>query len=49
VELKPGVKGIGLGLAIVKNIIKLHKGEIWVESNGLKGSTFNILIPLTQK
>lgn len=49
VESKPGVKGIGLGLAIVKNIIKLHKGEIWVESNGLKGSTFNILIPLTQK
>uniref|UniRef100_A0A7V3ZVD8 histidine kinase n=1 Tax=candidate division WOR-3 bacterium TaxID=2052148 RepID=A0A7V3ZVD8_UNCW3 len=49
VELKPGVKGIGLGLAIVKNIVKLHKGEIWVESDGLKGSTFNILIPLTQK
>ncbi|MEO0089455.1 MAG: PAS domain S-box protein [candidate division WOR-3 bacterium] len=49
VELKPGVKGIGLGLTIVKNIVKLHKGDIWVESNEEKGTTFYILIPLTQK
>lgn len=48
-ELKPGVKGIGLGLTIAKNVIKLHKGAIWVESEGIKGSTFYILIPLTQK
>lgn len=49
IEFKPGVKGIGLGLTIVKNIIKLHKGEIWVESNEEKGTTFYILIPLNQK
>lgn len=49
IELKPGVKGIGLGLTIVKNIVKLHKGDIWVESSNEKGTTFYILIPLTQK
>ncbi|MEO0112892.1 MAG: ATP-binding protein [candidate division WOR-3 bacterium] len=49
VELKPGIKGIGLGLTIVKNIIKLHKGEIWVESSPEKGTTFYFLIPLTPK
>lgn len=49
IELKPGIKGIGLGLTIVKNIVKLHKGDIWVESNEEKGTTFYILIPLTQK
>ena len=28
------IKGSGLGLAISKNIIKLHEGDIWAESNG---------------
>ncbi|MCS7250249.1 MAG: PAS domain S-box protein [candidate division WOR-3 bacterium] len=49
IELKPGIKGIGLGLTIVKNIVKLHKGDIWIESSEEKGTTFYILIPLTQK
>lgn len=37
--------GMGLGLAIVKNIIDGHGGEIWVESELGKGSTFHLLLP----
>jgi len=39
------VKGFGLGLAYVKNIIELHKGEVLLESEIKKGSTFTIFVP----
>ena len=39
--------GTGLGLAITKRIIEDHKGKIKVASNTGKGSTFEILLPLT--
>jgi len=49
-KLDFGTKGLGVGLPIVKELIKLHGGEIWVESNGLsKGTTFKILIPYIEK
>jgi signal transduction histidine kinase len=38
--------GIGMGLSITKNIVELHDGAIWAESEGKgKGTTFKILLP----
>jgi len=38
-------KGTGLGLAIVFNIIKKHHGDITVQSQEGKGTTFTITLP----
>ncbi|MGD1841607.1 MAG: ATP-binding protein [Thermonemataceae bacterium] len=37
-------QGSGLGLAICKNIIQLHRGKIWVESQPEKYTIFKILL-----
>lgn len=37
--------GVGLGLTLSKGIIELMGGEIWVEDNVFKGSTFKFYIP----
>lgn len=39
--------GTGLGLSIVQKIIKLHNGEISVESKKNQGTTFLVRLPLT--
>lgn len=40
--------GTGIGLNIVKNIVDRHHGTISVESEVGKGSTFTIVLPVTQ-
>ncbi len=37
--------GTGLGLSIVKHVVKLHKGEISIESEHGKGTKFIIILP----
>lgn len=41
-----GIKGTGVGLAMVDHIIRAHGGEIQLQSEPGKGSTFTILLPL---
>lgn len=40
--------GAGLGLSICKEIIKAHGGDIWVESETGKGTTFFFTVPIVE-
>jgi signal transduction histidine kinase len=40
-----GEKGTGLGLPIAKEIVELHKGRMWVDSQLGHGSRFSFMLP----
>ena len=44
-----GVPGSGLGLAIAREIIRLHGGDITVQSEMDKGSTFRLVLPIDRE
>lgn len=37
--------GFGIGLFIVKEIVELHDGKVWVESETGVGSSFHVMLP----
>jgi PAS domain S-box-containing protein len=39
------VKGLGIGLSLVQEIVKLHGGEVHLESEQGKGTTFTVRLP----
>ena len=40
--------GAGLGLALSKEFVEMHGGQLWVESEIGKGSTFTFSLPTSQ-
>lgn len=44
----PG-KNLGLGLAISRGLVQAHAGKLWVESTGVGGSIFHLVLPVQQR
>jgi signal transduction histidine kinase len=45
-DVKSEVVGTGLGLALVKEIVERHNGQVMLESEPDKGSTFTLHLPI---
>ena len=43
------ISGTGLGLSIAKELTNLHNGEIFIESEYEKGTTFSVFLPRLEK
>ncbi len=43
---RSGPPGTGLGLAIIKHIVNRHRGQLVIESDEGRGSTFSVWLPL---
>mgnify|MGYP006284104589 FL=1 len=42
----PSEQGTGIGLYLTKELIRTHRGQLYINSNKGEGTTFTILIPL---
>lgn len=42
-------KGTGLGLVITQHLLELHRAELKIKANESKGSTFSILLPISNE
>ncbi len=47
-DIIKNVAGFGIGLYISAEIVHLHQGQIWVQSEELAGSVFHFSLPLPQ-
>ncbi len=47
-NIPKGTRGTGIGLSICSELIKMHHGRIWADSELGKGSKFHFTLPLTQ-
>ena len=48
-EKTKNITGSGLGLSIVKKVVDLYKGDIQIDSDPDKGSTFKVILPLNNQ